>query len=189
MTSSARPRWTGLSLVAALAFSFLAGCDSTGGKSTDGGDSDLVTEIIEIASCEPFTGAAEGFLGHPVEVTGSGDPCKFFVRDQIEINGAYFWTYVHFEFIAVDEDDIPRIVELISDKGLAVQAAPVGWSYAGSAPGELHYVLVDRAGMALHCHASTQPGGGSEGATPPGPDPAGLLTFCDRVRDVAVEQE
>jgi hypothetical protein len=189
MTSSARPRWTGLSFVAALALTLLTACDNTGAKSTDGADSDLVTEIVEIDSCEPFTGAAQGFLGHPVEVTGTGDPCKFFVRDQIEINGAYFWTYVHFEFIPVDEDDIPRIVELISDKGLTVQPAPLGWSYAGSAPGELHYVLVDRAGMALHCDASTKPGGSSEGATPPGIDPAALLVFCEQVRDVAVEQE
>ncbi len=185
-------RAAALVLGAALATVLLSGCGedgSTGGKSADGGDSDMVASIAEIASCDSFTSAASGFLGYPVEITGTGRVCKYFVREQVEIGNGSFWMDVMFETIQVGEEDLERIGDVVSDAGLTLEAAPVGWSYAGSAPGELHYVLASQEGTALHCKASTRPGGGSEGVTPPAIGPTALLVFCDQVRDLAVEEE
>lgn len=180
-----------LVLSAALVTVLLSACGgdgSTSGESTDGGDSDMVADITEIGSCDAFESAASSFLGYPVEIIGTGRVCKFFVPEQVPIGNGYFWMDVMFETLGVGEGDLERIGDLVSDTGLSLESAPVGWSYAGSAPGEFHYVVASREGTALHCKASTQPGGGSEGVTPPEIGPAALLVFCDQVRDLAVDE-
>ncbi len=170
----------------------LAGCGggsaaSPGTSSLSGGAGDAPSTVVDIGSCHPYVGAAESYLGHTVEVVGTGDPCKFFVPDQVQIHGGYYWMDVHFETFTLDDDE--RSAAAISDLlgGLSVEQAPAGWTYAGSATGEYHYVVTAKDGTSLHCDASTQPGGG-ETKPSPGIDPVALLTFCDEIYDAAVER-
>ncbi len=175
-----------------LAVLALAGCGGGSAASpakakagSSGGDAP--TTVVDIGSCDPYVSAAEGYLGHAVDVTGTGDPCKYFVPEQVEINGGHYWMDVHFETFPLDEGetDAAAITELLGG-GLTTEQAPAGWSYAASTAGELHYVVVAKDNTALHCDASTKPGGGE---TRPAPeiDPVALLVFCDEIYDTAVE--
>ncbi len=155
-------------------------------SAADGGDGP--TTVVEPGSCDPYVGDAESYLGHPVDVMGTGDPCKFYVPAQVELHGSYYWMDVHFETftLAEDERSASAITGLLGG-GLTSEQAPSGWTYAASKPGEQHYVVTAADGTSLHCDASTQPGGGETG-TPPDVDPVPLLRFCDRVYDATVQQ-